>query len=89
MSKRLLAACALVALAAMPAAAQPRTQQRAAAPPPAQTQPVAPSVPRVERGTLVLENIPDTPPAIRERLRQYVNTRGANFQDFTPDGGVQ
>lgn len=87
MSKRLLAACALVALAAMPAAAQPRNQ-RPAVQPPAQTQPVAPSVPRVERGTLVLENIPDTPPAIRERLRQYVNTRGASFQDFTPDGGV-
>ncbi|KAF0171250.1 MAG: S9A/B/C family peptidase [Caulobacteraceae bacterium] len=80
MSKRLLAACALIALAVAPVAAQPRT------PPPAQTQ--APAVPRVERGQLVLENVPDTPPAIRERLRQYVNTRGASFQDFTPDGGI-
>lgn len=44
--------------------------------------------PRTERGQLVLENVPDTPPAVRERLRQYVNTRSAGFQDFTPDGGV-
>lgn len=86
MSKRLLVACALVALAALPATAQPRAQ-RPAVSPPAQTQPV-PAVPRVERGQLVLENVPDTPPAIRERLRQYVNTRGAGFQDFTPDGGI-
>jgi len=87
MSKRLLAACALAALAALPAAAQSR--RPVTQPVPAvQTAPTTSAVPRVERGALVLENIPDTPPAIRERLRQYVNTRGAGFQDFTPDGGI-
>lgn len=43
---------------------------------------------RVERGQLVLENVPDTPAAVRDRLRQYVNTRSASFQDFTDDGGA-
>jgi dipeptidyl aminopeptidase/acylaminoacyl peptidase len=52
----------------------------------AQTPAAAPA--RVERGQLVLENIPDTPAAVRERLRQFVNTRSASFQDFTPDGGM-
>ncbi len=47
-----------------------------------------PAVERVERGQLILENVPQTPPELRERLRQYVNTRGASFQGFTPDGGV-
>ncbi len=64
---------------ALPAAAQAPMAQ------PAQSQP---SVNRVERGQLILENVPATPAAIRERLRQYVNTRGAGFQAFTPDGGV-
>ncbi|MDX2235543.1 MAG: prolyl oligopeptidase family serine peptidase [Hyphomonadaceae bacterium] len=43
---------------------------------------------RIERGALVLENVPETPAPVRERLRQYVNTRGASFQDFAPGGGV-
>jgi dipeptidyl aminopeptidase/acylaminoacyl peptidase len=47
-----------------------------------------PAPARIERGQLVLENVPETPPPVRERLRQYVNTRGASFQDFAPDGGV-
>lgn len=51
-------------------------------------QSLTPTPQRVERGQLVLENVPDTPAAVRERLRQYVNTRSASFQDFTPDGGV-
>ena len=48
----------------------------------------APPVQRTERGQLILENVPETPPQVRERLRQYVNTRGASFQGFTPNGGV-
>lgn len=44
--------------------------------------------PRVERGQLLVENVPETPPAVRDRLQQYVNTRGASFQGFTPDGGI-
>jgi dipeptidyl aminopeptidase/acylaminoacyl peptidase len=48
----------------------------------------APAVVKSERGQLMLENVPATPPEVRERLQQYVNTRGAGFQDFTPDGGI-
>lgn len=47
-----------------------------------------PAVQRIERGQLITENVPETPAPVRERLRQYVNTRGASFQDFAPDGGV-
>ncbi|MGE3248922.1 MAG: alpha/beta fold hydrolase [Hyphomonadaceae bacterium] len=43
---------------------------------------------RVTRGALTLENVPETPGAIRERLRQYVNTRTASFQDWNADGGM-
>jgi dipeptidyl aminopeptidase/acylaminoacyl peptidase len=43
-------------------------------------------VSRVERGNLVMENIPDVPVAMRERLRLYQSARGAGFLDFTPDG---
>lgn len=44
---------------------------------------------RVERGNLVLENIPDeVPQDLRDRLNQYQNTRGAAFRDWTHDGGM-
>jgi dipeptidyl aminopeptidase/acylaminoacyl peptidase len=43
---------------------------------------------RVERGALRLENVPETPPEVSERLRQYVNTRSAGFADWLPGGGV-
>ena len=46
----------------------------------------APEVRRVERGSLVLENIPDTPAALRDRLRMYQAVRGALMMDFAPDG---
>ncbi len=46
----------------------------------------AADVRRVERGNLVLENIPDTPAWVRERLRLYQAARGAVFLDFSPDG---
>jgi dipeptidyl aminopeptidase/acylaminoacyl peptidase len=45
-----------------------------------------PAPQRVERGALVTENVPETPAPVRERLRQYVNTRGASFQDFAANG---
>lgn len=41
-----------------------------------------------EQGQLVMQNVPLTPEAIRQRLIQYNNTRGAGFQDFTPTGGI-
>lgn len=53
----------------------------------ATAQTAAPVV-KTERGQLILENVPATPPEVRERLRQYVNTRGASFQGFLPNGGI-
>ncbi|MGE0740494.1 MAG: S9 family peptidase [Hyphomonadaceae bacterium] len=50
----------------------------------AQTAPSA----RIERGALRVENVPETPPDVSDRLRQYVNTRSAGFADWLPDGGV-
>jgi dipeptidyl aminopeptidase/acylaminoacyl peptidase len=41
---------------------------------------------RIEKGTLVLEGIPETTPALRERLRMYQAVRGAELMDFAPDG---
>ncbi len=46
----------------------------------------AADVRRVEKGNLVLENIPDTPAWLRERLRLYQAARGSVFFDFAPDG---
>jgi dipeptidyl aminopeptidase/acylaminoacyl peptidase len=46
----------------------------------------APELRRVEKGNLVLENVPDTPPSLRERLRMYQAARGAGLMDFAPDG---
>ncbi len=43
---------------------------------------------RIERGALRVENVPETPPEVSERLRQYVNTRSAGFADWLPDGGM-
>ncbi|NDY94536.1 prolyl oligopeptidase family serine peptidase [Wenzhouxiangella limi] len=43
---------------------------------------------RVQQGNLVMENIPDIPPEVRERLRQYQNVRSASLSDFGPDGGI-
>ncbi|MEL7488889.1 MAG: S9 family peptidase, partial [Pseudomonadota bacterium] len=46
----------------------------------------AAQIERVEKGALVLENVPETPAAMRDRLRQYQNVRGASFQGFPADG---
>jgi dipeptidyl aminopeptidase/acylaminoacyl peptidase len=44
---------------------------------------------RITEGNLVMENIPDIPEAVRDRLQQFQNTRSAGFQDFVgPDGGI-
>lgn len=47
-----------------------------------------PAPQRIERGALRIENVPETPPDVSERLRQYVNTRSAAFADWQPNGGV-
>ncbi|XBQ17256.1 MAG: S9 family peptidase [Oceanicaulis sp.] len=43
---------------------------------------------RVTEGNLVMENIPEIPAAVRDRLQQYSNIRSAGFSDFAPDGGI-
>lgn len=43
---------------------------------------------RAERGALRLEGVPETPPAIAERLRQYTNVQSAAFADWIPGGGI-
>ena len=46
------------------------------------------AVERVERGNLVLEDMPAIPPALTERLEQYQNTRSAGFASWLSDGGI-
>ncbi|MBW3560246.1 MAG: prolyl oligopeptidase family serine peptidase [Proteobacteria bacterium] len=41
-----------------------------------------------EVGQLVLENIPVTPPEVREGIRRYQNARSAAFQDWLADGSM-
>ena len=45
-------------------------------------------VSRVERGNLVLENMPEIPAEITQRLEQYQNTRSAGLVDWLGDGSV-
>ena len=51
---------------------------------PADATPVA----RVERGNLVLEDVPEVPPALAERIHAYQQTRGATLEGWTEDGAV-
>ncbi|MEM7766176.1 MAG: alpha/beta fold hydrolase [Pseudomonadota bacterium] len=46
------------------------------------------AVERVEMGNLVMENIPDIPADVSERLRQYQNVRGHSFQDWAGDSAL-
>ena len=57
----------------------------AAVPAAAQT---APPVQKREAGTLVLENVPETPADVREATRRYQNVRTAVFEDWLPDGSM-
>lgn len=41
---------------------------------------------KTEVGNLVLEDVPEIPVEIKERLRQFQNTRSASISDWTPDG---
>jgi dipeptidyl aminopeptidase/acylaminoacyl peptidase len=41
---------------------------------------------RREMGALVMEGVPDLPPALVDRLRPYQNTRSASLQDWLADG---
>ena len=50
--------------------------------------PPTPPVPRVERGNLVTEGVPEMPAGFTERLEQYQETRSAGFADWTHDGAM-
>ena len=41
---------------------------------------------RVTMGNLVMENIPEIPDSVGERLRQYQNVRGHGFSDWADEG---
>lgn len=43
---------------------------------------------RIEQGALVMEDIPEIPPAVVDRMRQYANVRSAGLRGWTPDGGI-
>jgi dipeptidyl aminopeptidase/acylaminoacyl peptidase len=47
--------------------------------------PVA-ALPRLERGNLVFDNIPETAPALSEKLDAYLNSRQATPLGFSPQG---
>src|SRR5688572_16502176 len=46
------------------------------------------AVQRVERGALVMENIPETTAELAGKLERYLNGRQATFLDWTPEGGI-
>jgi dipeptidyl aminopeptidase/acylaminoacyl peptidase len=41
-----------------------------------------------ERGNLVLDNIPSVETPLTAKLDDYMNSRGASFVDWLPDGGI-
>jgi protease II len=43
---------------------------------------------RIERGNLVLEDVPEIPAEVTARLEQYQNTRGAALAGWLHDGGM-
>lgn len=45
-------------------------------------------VPRVTRGNLVIEGIPEIPGELVERMRRYQHTRSASLAGWTPDGKI-
>lgn len=50
--------------------------------------PAVAEVHRVERGNLVLENVPEIPASVAERLDRYQNTRAAGFTGWLSDGSI-
>ncbi|WP_018146511.1 S9 family peptidase [Henriciella marina] len=58
----------------------------AALPATAQSQMEADTPERVTEGNLVMENIPDIPASVKEKLRQYQNVRTHGFSDWTDEG---
>jgi len=54
--------------------------------PPESEAPAEPPYRVVDDGTLLLEATPEIPSEVRDRLRQYLNTRSATLTDIAPDG---
>jgi dipeptidyl aminopeptidase/acylaminoacyl peptidase len=77
-----LLAAGVVAIAAAPVVGTVRWVRAADAP----AAPLADPGARREVGTLVMEGVPELPPALLERLRPYQNTRSASLQDWLADG---
>lgn len=50
--------------------------------------PAAAEVERITRGNLVIEGIPEIPPALIERMRRYQHVRNATLAGWTPQGHV-
>ncbi len=46
----------------------------------------AAALPRMERGNLLFDNIPDPTPALSEKLDPYLNSRQAAPLGFSPQG---
>jgi hypothetical protein len=46
----------------------------------------AADVPRRQIGEVILENVPYIPTALRDRMKQYLNVRTANFLDIDNEG---
>ncbi|HEU4531583.1 MAG TPA: hypothetical protein VFR59_10380, partial [Steroidobacteraceae bacterium] len=46
------------------------------------------TVERVERGNLVLEDVPPIDPALALRLERYLGARQATLRDWTPQGAL-
>ena len=49
---------------------------------------LADAVPRVTRGNLAIEGIPEIPAELQQRMRRYQFVRSADFAGWTPDGRV-
>lgn len=76
----------LVVVAACAALAHAQDTAPAPAPAPPRPAPQAAPAPSRKPPAVETEGVPEVPPALFERLRQYQSLRGASFQDFAPDG---
>jgi dipeptidyl aminopeptidase/acylaminoacyl peptidase len=74
--------------AAPPAAVPPAAPPALAAPAVASPAWHPPSPQRRERGSLVLDNIPPSDPALTERLARYLQSRQASLLDWLQDGSL-
>lgn len=50
--------------------------------------PAAEPIRRVEQGNLVMENVPEPPARLIEKLEGYLEYRQATFRDWTPEGAM-